>query len=111
VPHGSIANQIDDIVKSGRFAKLPPAQSIAVGGGSQKPGLLIKNQTEYELTVLMAGPVERSFSIPQGGSQTVVLPAGTYRVVGQVRASDVLPFYGTQVYASGSSYEEAFYVK
>jgi hypothetical protein len=70
-----------------------------------------QNQTAYELTVLVAGPVERSLSIPSGGSQGVELPPGKYRVVGQVKASDILPFFGAQAYATGNSYDEAFYIK
>lgn len=106
----SISSQIDEIVRSGHYATLPPAEAVP-SGVSQQTSLSIKNQTAYELTVLMAGPVERSLLIPPGGSQAVELPPGTYRVVGQVKASNVLPFFGTQAYATGSSYQEAFYIK
>jgi len=107
---GTIASQIDEIVRSGSYATLPQARAIAFGV-SQQPSLSIRNQTAYELTVLMAGPVERSLSVPAGASRSVVVPPGTYRVVGQVKASNVLPFFGTQTYATDVSYDESFYIK
>jgi hypothetical protein len=107
---GGVASQINDVVKSGRYNSLPPSQSIGVTGSGQ-PSLSIQNKTAYELTVLMAGAVEKSLVISAGGSQNVVVPAGTYRILGRVKAANVLPFYGTQDYASGGSYRESFYIK
>ncbi len=106
----SAASEIDAVLRSGRYNSLPPAQSIGVAGTGQ-PSLSIQNQTAYELMVLMAGAVEKSLIIPAGGSQNVVLPAGTYRILGRVKAANVLPFFGTQDYASGGSYRESFYIK
>jgi len=113
VPQGSnngIANQIDEIVKSGRFSALPQAQASTSGGRGQ-PGLSIENRTAYELTVLVAGPVERSITVPAGGYENVILPAGNYRVVGKVSAPNVVPFFGAQSYADGISYRESFYIQ
>ncbi len=105
-----VASEIDAVLKSGNYSSLPPSQPIGVAGFGQ-PSLSIQNQTAYELTVLMAGAVEKSLVIPAGGSQNVVVPAGTYRILGRVKAGNVLPFFGTQDYASGGSYRESFYIK
>jgi len=109
---GHISAEIDGIVNSGRYSTLPPSQFLfGVGSGSQQASLSFENQTPYDLTVLVAGPIERAITVSAGGSQQVVLQAGTYRVLGRVKSSDVLPFFGTQTYVTGSSYRESFFIK
>jgi hypothetical protein len=105
-----VATEIDAVLKSGRYSSLPPAQSIGSAGTGQ-PSLSIENRTAYELTVLMAGPVEKSLVIPAGSSQNVLVPPGSYRILGRVKAASVLPFFGTQDYANGGAYRESFYIK
>lgn len=109
-PPGTISNEIDGIVASGRYRALPQAQSTSIGISAQS-SISIDNRTAYELTVLLAGPIERSLAVSAGGSQTVELPPGNYRVVGKVNAPNVLPFFGSQTYATGTSYSESFYIK
>jgi hypothetical protein len=107
--NGDIGRQIDEIAKSGRYTTLPQAQATT-SGGYGLPNISLENQTAYELTVMVAGPLERSVTISPGSSQTVTLPVGTYRVVGRINASNVLPFFGTQQFSAGTSYQESFYV-
>jgi hypothetical protein len=107
---GDISSEIDNVVSSGRYSSLPPVQSIGSAGYGQ-PNLSIQNQTTYQLTVLIAGPVERSVMVSPGASVDVALAPGSYKILGRVNASDVLPFYGTQDYATGGTYRESFYIK
>lgn len=103
-----IKAQIDDVVRSGRFTTLPPVQPIA--GSFAHTRLTITNQTAYSLTVMMDGPAERSVTVSPGDTETLVLAPGSYRVLGRVAAPNVLPFFGTQNYAVGTSYQESFHV-
>jgi len=110
VSRSSISNQVDEIVQSGRYTPLPPPQATTSGVSGQT-SISIENRTAYELTVMVAGPIERSLTVSAGGFQTVALPPGNYRVVGRVSASNVLPFFGTQSYAIATSYRESFYIQ
>jgi hypothetical protein len=108
----SISSQIDQVISSGRYTNLPQPKTLGAGrGASGRSTLSIENRTDYELTVLMAGPVEESISVEPGATQTRDLPAGSYRVLGRVKASNVLPFVGTHSYSAGTSYSSAFYVQ
>lgn len=108
--NNSVAGQIDAVLRSGQYTGLPPAQRIGSVGSGQ-PTLSIENRTSYLLTVLLAGPVEQSVSVASGATQKIVVPAGSYRVLGRVNAANVLPFYGNQDYSSGTEYSESFYIQ
>jgi hypothetical protein len=106
----SISSQIDQVIDSGRYTNLPQPRSLGSGGGAGgRSKLSIENRTQYELTVLMAGPAEESISLEPGAVRSVDLAPGSYRVVGRVNSSNVLPFAGTNSYSAGMSYSSVFY--
>jgi hypothetical protein len=108
----SISSQIDQVIDSGHYTNLPQPRSLGSGGGaSGRSTLSIENRTQYELTVLMAGPAEESISLEPGAVRSVDLAPGSYRVMGRVNASHVLPFAGTNSYSAGMSYSSVFYVQ
>jgi hypothetical protein len=108
----SISNQIDQIVEGGHYTNLPQPPSSGAGRTSRgDSSLSIENQTAFELTVLMSGPVEKSLSINPGGTRTLEVPAGSYRILGRVAAPNVLPFVGTHSYSPGMSYPFKFYIQ
>jgi len=107
----SISGQIDQVISSGRYTNLPQPQSAGgsvVGGESE---LSIENRTGYELTVSVAGSVEKSISVQPGATRTMEVPPGSYRILGRVNASNILPFIGTHSYSSGVSYTLPFYIQ
>lgn len=105
-----VSSEIDAVQQSGQYSRLPPAQAVGAKG-SGKPILSIENRTAYALTILIAGPVERSVLVAPGAKETLSLPQGNYRVLGRVTAPNILPFFGTQQYSDGTSYQESFYIK
>jgi hypothetical protein len=108
----SISSQIDQVIGSGHYTNLPQPKSLGSGGAAGgRSRLSIENRTEYELTVLMAGPAEESISLEPGATRSVDLTPGSYRVVGRVNASNVLPFAGTASYSAGTSYSSVFYIQ
>jgi hypothetical protein len=70
----------------------------------------VENRTAYELHLRLNGPVSQEFRVQPGSSQTQLLPAGTYTVLGEVSSSSVSPFYGQQTYTGGAEYRSVFYI-
>jgi hypothetical protein len=105
-----IRSELDAVAQSGRYTALPaPARERAAGLGLGVVQV-IENRTSYSLRVAFSGPADRETTIDPGATQTVSLPAGTYRVLGRVDAPNVLPFYGQQKYDSGMKYTSQFFV-
>jgi len=105
----SILNQIDGVVRTGRYSTLPDPQ-VDSGIGNGAPNINIKNDTRYDLTILCAGPSEQSMQIAAGQTSNIPLQAGTYRMVGQVDSPNILPLYKQYSFNSGSTYNFDFYI-
>jgi hypothetical protein len=60
----SPSSEIDDVVRSGRYSQLPPAQMVAGGAGSGPSHIALVNGTRYTLTVMFSGPAESSATVP-----------------------------------------------
>jgi len=99
-------------IRSGRYSPLPPAQVSPLTGptASGKTSMTVRNSTQYALSVYFFGPVSRSLSLSPGASQIVDLAPGVFRVAGRAAASNVLPFYGEETYASSTQYTVTFYI-
>jgi len=118
LPTGSAASgepTVHDVVEKIRaadHAAMPPAQRITVDalGASGRTTMTVKNSTAYELSVFFDGPVSTKLTIMPGVSQDVDLAPGTFHVAGRVTATDVLPFYGEQLYAGSTRYSVTFYI-
>jgi hypothetical protein len=91
---------------------MPPAQRspLTVPTDSGKTTMTVRNSTQYALSVYFDGPVSRSLSLSPGASQILDLAPGVFRVAGRVAASNVLPFYGEETYASSTQYTVTFYI-
>jgi hypothetical protein len=91
----SIGEEIEGIVKSGRYTALPmPSMERGSPAAAGIASLTIQNDTSYSLTVLLSGPVEQRMEIPARSSASVTLATGTYKAVGRVNDANVLPSYG-----------------
>ena len=100
-----------DRITSRPYGSLPPIQSTGASASRNGMAVLeIKNDTAYTLTALFGGPTERRVEVAPGGSISVELLPGSYKVAGRVNAPGVLPSYGEHRFdASGSGMK--FYIQ
>jgi len=109
-PGISVVDEIAAVVKSGRYAALPtPVIQPGVVTPAGSALLTVQNETAYTLTVLFSGPGERRIEIAPRSSTSVNLTSGTYKVLGRVNASNVLPSYGEHQLAGAASIR--FYIQ
>jgi tetratricopeptide (TPR) repeat protein len=105
-----IRSEIDAIAQSGRYAALPAAAQERAAGLGLGVVRVIENRTPFSLRVVFSGPTDQEIALAAGATQSLTLPAGTYRVLGRVGAPNVLPFYGEQIYESGTRYTSQFFI-
>ncbi len=116
----NVREEIDRVYLSGSYVPLPTIRPASpnlgtgnpptAGGVASMSVLDVKNDTAYTLTTLFSGPAERRVDVGPGGSVSVELSPGTYKVVGRVNAPDVQSSYGEHVFESGRSGIE-FYIQ
>jgi hypothetical protein len=102
--------EIARILNRGPVSALPTRQ-VSQSGSSGLPTLAITNSTQYSLRILASGPTPGDYTILPGATQDITVSPGSYKIVGTVSSSDVLPFSGTEDYASGTRYIYRFYIK
>lgn len=110
-PGGSISEEIEKI-RNGEHVPFPPIQAVG-GDPSRSSGtgaFAVKNDTAYTLTVLFSGPTERRLEVAPGGSISIDLLPGSYKVAARVSAPDVSPSYGEHVFDRSSS-GVTFYIR
>jgi hypothetical protein len=109
-PQGSIAQEIDDLVKSGQYVALPLPVVQPTGTAPAGSALLnVQNTTAYTLTVLLSGPDERRVDVAPRSSSPIKVISGPYRVVVRANGADVLPSYGRHEFAGVASID--FYIQ
>jgi hypothetical protein len=100
-----------EAVRNGKHRDLPPIQSTGAPAPSNGMGVFqVKNNTPYTLTALFSGPIERRVEVAPGGSMSIDLQPGSYKLVGRVNAPNILPSYGEHVFDAGSAGVE-FYIR
>ncbi|MGA7410924.1 MAG: hypothetical protein WBW33_10595 [Bryobacteraceae bacterium] len=104
------SREIDEIIKSGRYTQMPPAER-AGSSGSGLASIRITNSTAYTLTIVYDGVASATSTIPAHGSSTLQLPAGSFRVLGRVSEPGVLPFIGRETFGPGDNLVTDFFVK
>jgi hypothetical protein len=105
----SPGSEIDDVVRNGRYSRLPPPKMLAGGAGFGPSHISLVNKTRYTLTVIFSGPAESTASVQAGQAVKLDLIPGVYRVLGRVDDSPtVLPLLGSHEYSAGTEYESAF---
>jgi hypothetical protein len=106
----TISQEIE-AVRNGKYTPLPPIQSTGAAASPNGVGVFeVKNDTPYTLTALFSGPIERRVDVAPRGSLSIYLPAGSYKLVGQVNSPNVLPSYGEHVFDARSAGIE-FYIQ
>jgi len=112
VPPVTISSNSEGVtpIPSGGYSPLPPPQRSADSRlGASTVRYVAENRTAYELHLRLTGPVSQEFRVLPGATQTQLLPAGSYMVVGDVASGAVLPFYGRQTYEGAAEYRSVFY--
>ena len=70
----------------------------------------IENATSYTITVLYSGPDSTKVVVPAGQTKKVRIKSGSYKVAVTTEQPNILPFYGSTDFSSGS-YSEEFYIQ
>jgi hypothetical protein len=95
-------------IAAGEYGEMPRAQPLRLGGSTVE--VQVSNQTGHELTVMYSGPDSKKIVIPSGGTRTVSLPPGDYKVAASVTAANVRNYYGTDT-MRGGNYSSRFYIQ
>jgi hypothetical protein len=98
------------VVQGGKYTPLPASAPCIPHPGSVSLRT-IENGTSYQLRLMLSGPLDRDVTISPGQKQSVDLPAGTYKVVGRVSSTNVLPFYGEETCRVGEECAVRFSVR
>lgn len=70
----------------------------------------IENATSYTITVMYSGPDSTKVSVPARQTRKVRIKSGSYKVAVTTEQPNILPFYGSSDFSSGS-YSEEFYIQ
>ncbi len=95
-------------ISSGKYSEMPKAQPISRGGISAE--VTVENRTEYELTVRYSGPDSQKVVVPKGGTRTIKIQPGDYKVAASVSAANVTNYYGNDTLNAGK-FESSFYIE
>jgi hypothetical protein len=91
-------------------AGIPPLTRIGPAGKSRRTATItVRNDTEYDLTVIIRSTPPGGITIPPGGTHSIESPRGTFSVYASVNAPDVRPFFGSWTIAPGG-YTTSFYI-
>jgi len=104
------SSQIDEVLKSGRYTQMPKAQRIG-SSGSGLASIRVTNDTAYALNLDYEGASSRTLTIAAHNTETVQLPAGSFRVLGRVSAAGVLPFVGSEILGPGDNLAVNFFIR
>ena len=112
-PNGKHSKQavewLVDNVYSGSYGNLPSMEKVGYSQSSRST-IKVSNGTGYKLTVLYSGKDSKGLVIQPGGSASVNLPNGSYRVAASVTASNVRSFAGSE-HLTGGNYEVSYYIE
>ena len=95
-------------IYAGNHGTLPEMDRIGYGGGSTSY-ITVQNSTSYTLTLLYSGPDSKKLVIRAGGSSSVRLKNGNYRVAASVSASNVSNYAGNET-LRGGDYSVDYYI-
>ena len=105
-------SEIDEVIQSGKYSKLPPAEVVSQSDGDGPAHLSVLNQTIYTLTVTFYSSIEQSVDINAGKSLELDLVPGAYRVLCRASNPTVWPFVSNNdQYSAGMGYKWTLYVK
>ena len=89
--------------------ELPNLKRVVEDDESPTSTLVIKNNTNYPLTVMFSGADTKSIVIVVDGTAVVNVTNGAYKIAASVPPSNIRPFAGKTEF-SGGRYETGFWV-
>ena len=95
-------------IASSKHGKIPVSQVLSLGGSTVE--IKVNNGTGYVLIVRYSGSQSKKIVIPKGGSHSLKLTPGGYRIGASVKAPNVTNYYGKQD-MSGGTYSSSFYIQ
>lgn len=95
-------------VYAGDHGSLPELEQTGYGGGTTS-FITVTNSTSYVLTLLYSGPDSKRLVIPAGGTSSVRLKNGRYKIAASVSASNVSNYAGSES-LQGGSYSANYYI-
>lgn len=95
-------------VYAGEHGSLPELDRTGYGGGPTSY-ITVTNSTSYTLTLLYSGPDSKRLVISAGGTSSVRLKNGNYRVAASVSASNVSNYAGNES-LQGGNYSVDYYI-
>ena len=109
VPAPDLVQRSIDDIRARPHGTIPAAQATgrSSGGGTT---IAVTNATVSTLSVFLSGPQSESLTLAPGATGHLRLTGGDYEMAARVSAPDVIPFYGTQRFASGTTYAQSFYI-
>lgn len=94
---------------AGKHGTMPTMEKTSYGSGAFST-VTVTNQTIYPMTLLYSGEKESErLVIQRGGTQSIKLPNGKYRISARVNASNVIPYVGSEI-LSGGNYSANYYI-
>lgn len=94
---------------AGEHGSMPTMDKIGYRSGHFST-VTVTNQTSYEMTLLYSGGAESErLVISGGGTKSVKLPNGSYRISARVNASNVIPYVGNET-LTGGDYSASYYI-
>ena len=95
-------------IYAGDHGTLPAMDKTSYGGGTTSY-ITVSNSTSYTLTILYSGPDSKRLIINAGGTKSVRLKNGQYRVAASVSAANVSNYAGSEN-LNGGSYSVDYYI-
>ncbi len=94
---------------AGEHGTMPSMDQTRVGSGRFST-VTVTNQTSYEMTLLYSGESDSErLIISGGGTRSVRLRNGHYRISARVNTSNVIPYVGSET-LSGGEYSASYYI-
>jgi hypothetical protein len=102
----TIRGEIEAIERSGKFQRLPPAIAVTSErlAGTGMCERLISNKTPYRIRVMITGAIDRAFELAPNESNSVEIPAGSYKLAARALDDVVTPLLEAQTYVGGTRY-------
>lgn len=95
-------------IYAGDHGTLPEMERIGYGSGATSY-ITVSNRTSYTLTLLYSGSDSKRLVIPAGGTSSIRLKNGNYRVAASVSASNVRNYAGNEN-LQGGNYSAEYYI-
>ncbi|MEA2016555.1 MAG: outer membrane protein assembly factor BamD [Actinomycetota bacterium] len=103
-----LVNSKIKVTASSNYNSLEQSAAELTFWGPEKSILMIEDNTEFDLTIYLKGPVYKIIRVEKNSSAEIEITAGTYEAVAELNNQDILPYYGELTYEEGKKYREEY---